>query len=593
MNYLFFMPSLLTRTQELLYKPSGDDTCKGYYDDPEKGFSGIQTNIAATKYLIAHLLGQGQKLNKILMLCSKEVLSKTIKSEPIASPESPMSTYEYYVSTISDWACSHGYTKFEVDALFAPLNLENLNPGSWSQMHKTLKSFLRDADITSTAQDKLFIDYTGGNRSVSMILIAVARFLECKGVKVEKVLYSNIIGSDKINTIEDCMETYKLLSAIGNDSDALLDIYKSSGEADQSVIQEVQKTADADLMNQNGQNAAVTEDVKKKIENTADSFIGENIVDGANKRREKLTLEGTILEAIETKNAKKASELIRENIVDILEKKGIISWPKRKDGSYRTDKKNQPVVFYAFCKYYASFLKYVDKMIKEIADSDDLPSAFDRYLNQSMILQKSHRRLTNTHWTIDKEFKLAYPDIFREEDECLSIDLTEICGRKPLSVDAIRERINQYQESIQKYQDSYFNPACWGFPFANYYKNRTYSVVYYKGEDRLLADLYIESLEKSIEWVSSKSESARRSTIDEWLNNEDVFLKQFRPLDLRSPFEISKTKISQLDCSRLFVLLDANRDARNAFVHSSGSGMNVILSELERLNKIIDIVDIK
>jgi hypothetical protein len=593
MNYLFFMPSLLTRTQKLLYQPSGDDTCREYYDDSEKGFSGIQTNIAATKYIIAHLLKQGQKLDKILMLCSKEVLSKTIKSEPIATPESPISTYEYYVSTISDWACLRGYTESKVKSLFAPLNLENLNPGSWSQMHKTLKSFLQEADIKSTVQDKLFIDYTGGNRSASMILIAVARFLECKGIKVEKVLYSNIIGSDKINTIEDCMETYKLLSAIGNDSDALLDIYKSSGEADQIVIQEVQKTADADLMNQNGQNAAVADDVKKKIENTADSFISEMIVDGANKRREKLTLEGTILEAIEKKNAKKASELIRENIVDILEKKGIISWSKRDDGSYRTNKKDQPVVFYAFCKYYASFLKYVDKMIKEIADSGDLQSDFYSYLYQSKILKKSQRRFANTHWSIDKDFRMAYPDIVCKEEEYLSHDLTEICSRKPLSVEAVRERIDQYQETIQKYQNSYFKPTCWGFPFANYYKNRTCSVVHYRGEDRLLADLYIESLEKSIEWVSTKSTSVRRSTIDDWLNNEDVFLMQFRPLDLRSPFKISKSKISQLDCSRLLVLLDANRDARNAFVHSSGSGMNVILSELERINKIIDIVGIK
>lgn len=70
MNYLFFMPSLLTRTQELVYQPNCDDNCKEFYDILDKDFTGIQTNVAATKYIIAHLLKCGQKLNKILMLCS-------------------------------------------------------------------------------------------------------------------------------------------------------------------------------------------------------------------------------------------------------------------------------------------------------------------------------------------------------------------------------------------------------------------------------------------------------------------------------------------------------------------------------------------
>lgn len=87
----------------MIYQPSGDDDCKEFYDIPGKGFTGIQTNIAATKCIIAHLLKCGQKLDKILMVCSKEVLSKTINIEPIAISEKPISTYEYYTNVIAEW----------------------------------------------------------------------------------------------------------------------------------------------------------------------------------------------------------------------------------------------------------------------------------------------------------------------------------------------------------------------------------------------------------------------------------------------------------------------------------------------------------
>ncbi len=593
MNYLFFMPSLLTKTQELVYQPNCDDNCKEFYDILDKGFTGIQTNVAATKYIIAHLLKCGQKLDKILMLCSEEVLSTTIESEPIATSEEPISTYEYYKRTISEWAFKHGYLEEEIEGLFAPLHLENLNPGSWSQMDNTLKSFIQEVGVSSTSKDKLFIDYTGGNRSASMIMLAVARFLECKGIKVEKVLYSNITGSNNINKIEDCIETYKLLSAIGKDSDALLKIYKESGKTDQTVIDSVQATEDAYLMNRNGQNEAVFEDVKKTIKKKSDSFTEEKVVDNLNNVRKTLTLEGTILDSIEKKNAKRASELLREKIIEILEKKGIISWKKRDDGSLRIDKKNQPTVFYAFCKYYASFLKYVYTMLQKIYNEADLWSAFEEYLTTSMQLNQAKKPFTNVHWSIDKDFGMAYPDIVKSEGEKLSVKIHNVCDVQPLNVNDILDEIKHYQDKTSRYKYSYFFSEPWGFPFANYFNNRSYTVVYHNGRKQLMSALYIENLEKLIEWLSAKSDDKKSETIYKWLNDEDEFYKQFQPLYLKSLFYVDKTKISKLDWAKLIILLDANRDARNAFVHSSRNGKNVILSELERIKKIVEIVDIK
>ena len=348
MNYLFFMPSLLTRTQELIYQPSGDEDCKEFYDIPDKGFTGIQTNVAATKYIIAHLLKCGQKIDKILMLCSTEVLNTAIESALIATSEETISTYEYYTRTISEWALKHGYSKEEIKDLFAPLDLENLNPGSWSQMDGTLNSFIQEVGVSSTSKDKLFIDYTGGNRSASMIMLAVARFLECKGIKVEKVLYSNIIGSNDVNIIENCIETYELLFAISNDSDALLKIYKKSGKTDQTVIDSVQETEDADLINRNGQNEAISENVKKTIKKKSDSFTEEKVVNDLNCVRKALTLEGTILDSIEKKNAKRASELIGKVLLSYLRKRVLSRGARERTAVCERIKKISPLYFMLF-----------------------------------------------------------------------------------------------------------------------------------------------------------------------------------------------------------------------------------------------------
>lgn len=286
--------------------------------------------------------------------------------------------------------------------------------------------------------------------------------------------------------------------------------------------------------------------------------------------------------------------MIREKIIEILEKKGIISWSRRKDDdSLRIKKKNQPDVFYAFCKYYASFLKYVDNMLQKISNESDLQSAFEEYLAQSMHLKQDNKLFTNAHKSTDRDFGMAYPDIVKSEGEKLSVKLHNVCDVQPLNVNDILDEIKQYQDKTSRYKYSYFFPKQWGFPFANYYKNRTYTVVCHNGKNQLMSALYIENLKKSIEWISDKYDYKKSEMIYKWLNDEDEFYKQFQPLYLNSLFYVDKTKISKLDWARFIVLLDANRDARNAFVHSSGNGKDVILSELERIKKIVKIVDIK
>ena len=197
------------------------------------------------------------------------------------------------------------------------------------------------------------------------------------------------------------------------------------------------------------------------------------------------------------------------------------------------------------------------------------------------------------HWTIDKDFEMAYPDIVKSEGEKLSVKINNVCDVQPLNVNDIINEINKYQNKISRYKYSYFFSEPWGFPFANYFKNRSYTVVYHDGRKQLMSALYIEKLKNLIENLSCKSDAEKSETIYKLLNDEDEFYRKFQPLYLNSLFYVDRTRISKLNWAKLIILLDANRDARNAFVHSSGNGKDVILSELERIKKIVEILNIK
>lgn len=82
------------------------------------------------------------------------------------------------------------------------------------------KLFGIETDKSSSEKGNLYIDYTGGARSVSMLIVFFARMLQRDGMTVKKVLYSNIIRGQKINYIEDCMDTYNLFNLLEAQTEA-------------------------------------------------------------------------------------------------------------------------------------------------------------------------------------------------------------------------------------------------------------------------------------------------------------------------------------------------------------------------------------
>lgn len=191
-NYLLFVPSLLTRTKSITYQVG------------EEVYIGMQTNEAVSKYLIDYLQKKGEKLDKIIMLCSREVEHDRI--EWIGG----QTTLEYYQDEIRAFL-KDKLPQEGAENLFEIVPYTSGNDGESEEITEPLKQVLRIAGEEKLENKKhLFVDFTGGTRSAALLLLFACRILQKSGVEVEKILYSNISSQGDEGRVEECTRTYQL-----------------------------------------------------------------------------------------------------------------------------------------------------------------------------------------------------------------------------------------------------------------------------------------------------------------------------------------------------------------------------------------------
>lgn len=196
-NYLLFVPSLMSRTQVIHYKVTGW----------ENEYSGMQTNEAVTKYLIDYLESKGAKLDKIIMLCSDEVENQKLELDQVSG----RTTLEYYKGVILDFYKARGYDKIDEEELFEVVSYIPKNDGEPEEIVEPLKKVLQiTGEGESESGKHLFVDFTGGLRSAALLLLFACRILQKSGIKVEKILYSQIYPRTDQGVLEECTGTYQI-----------------------------------------------------------------------------------------------------------------------------------------------------------------------------------------------------------------------------------------------------------------------------------------------------------------------------------------------------------------------------------------------
>ncbi|HCT90661.1 MAG TPA: hypothetical protein DF613_04645 [Lachnospiraceae bacterium] len=256
-NYLLMVASLFTRAQEIAYS-----VCS---DGKERLYTGKQTNEAVAKYLIESLKEQDRKLDKIVMLCSPEVMECPVDAA------GNKTTYEYFREVIGDF-----YRKNYGDAaedLFVPISYVNVENEKPDAMLSSLKSVLEITEQGEWEQN-LYIDFTGGVRSAAMTLVFMARILQSRKVNIRRVLYSNI--SNGTGVIEEMTKTYGLFEYLAGEIEsrygdtarlrdyALENINPEAKEEAKEFLNLLDKQSQAEKVNQAGE---VIKNAKKNREN--------------------------------------------------------------------------------------------------------------------------------------------------------------------------------------------------------------------------------------------------------------------------------------------------------------------------------------
>ena len=194
-NYLLLVASLVNEraTPENIFYYKGAEC--------DKVFSGVQTNIAPAEYVHSILEREGESLEKIIILCSKEVLEKPL---PNFDEETSLQIFKRAVSSFSE---NSSRPLTEDDFVIIPHDVSGKS--SVKQIYDKLNDVLF---ANPEREKKLFIDLTGGARTATLALLFAARVFQNAGASVGGVYYGNITGNagslEKPATIEACTEIY-------------------------------------------------------------------------------------------------------------------------------------------------------------------------------------------------------------------------------------------------------------------------------------------------------------------------------------------------------------------------------------------------
>lgn len=358
-NYLLFVPSRLAASPKFVcYKIDGEET----------DYIGMQTNEAVTKYLVDYLYKKDMKLDKIIMLCTEEVMH-----EKMPAIEG-RTTLEYYREVIYSFLA--GNEKFrkeyeDIDTLFEIIPY----PVAVYEVDEIKKLLDKVIKITEEGEDTsrkhLYVDFTGGPRSAALALVFTCRILQLGKIEVEKILYSNIVsGQEGVGKIEECTPVYNVFAMLeakealahGDSSKMMHHLRQTGNEGIRETFENIdKKIANREIANQTNQIGEIVKESKgilkeaEQIANVKDSVTAELILKGIGSQvsasrkivenpqyKELINIE----ELLEKKKYDKALSLFREKIIRIMVDAGII-----KDCSANNEKVIANEFFGAYCYY--------------------------------------------------------------------------------------------------------------------------------------------------------------------------------------------------------------------------------------------------
>lgn len=175
-TYLSPLPS---RENYITYETDSNTAIKAFY-----------TNEAGVRYLAAK--PETQDIDTVIAVCTNAVMTKQYDYI------SGKSSYEYFSEIIKNT-----FTDADI------ITVENAEQGDVLGVFDAIKGIEQNS--------RIYLDITGGFRDAVYTLALISRFLEFKGMKVEKVVYSMQMGTH--GRIKDYTSNFELMSLINGVSE--------------------------------------------------------------------------------------------------------------------------------------------------------------------------------------------------------------------------------------------------------------------------------------------------------------------------------------------------------------------------------------
>ena len=183
------------------YKNSPNITTQQYESDFINGFKeqGYHTNDAPLKNLLHYIFEKGEKIDKVFFIVTGKVINNKIS----------ISDKDFVCNLINKKEFDNVIerTKFVIRDF---CNKKNIQEPTFQRIKYHLESVISSVksmykhdeianniveeikkNIGTGSDDRVLIDYTGGTRDVSLLMVSLIRFLESIDIKCEKVVYSN------------------------------------------------------------------------------------------------------------------------------------------------------------------------------------------------------------------------------------------------------------------------------------------------------------------------------------------------------------------------------------------------------------------
>ena len=161
-------------------------------------YKGIHTNDAPVQHLIDEVYRNDYNLKKIVCITTPEVL------KPL--PNNRDSNYERLQKLVKKYAKSV-WNETGIDIT----NIEYNNEADSPDYYK----FYKDLNEKSSNLDAFFVDYTGGLRDMSFLMVVAIRFLEFKNIECKKVIYSDFHSNPKkIKCLDSVYNLFQMINGM-------------------------------------------------------------------------------------------------------------------------------------------------------------------------------------------------------------------------------------------------------------------------------------------------------------------------------------------------------------------------------------------